>query len=265
MNDRASVFVLLVAASLAAPAAATVEVTDALKGLTKESIGTTFTINYNGLVDSKPQEGLSASMLFTLNSIADTNRTWNFTVAMANQSGSPMTAARITGFGMGLQGYDGKGKPIAITAASALQAKGGPEKPLFGQVLEEKGLGSDVNVPGLGKIADVCFMAGNGTTNNCSGGGGGGLDMATKGNPFPATSQVMTLSFEKGISSLDLFDFFVRYQSLSGSKFGNSGVGTGTINLGSDPVPEPASWAMLIAGFGLVGASLRRRRMLAAA
>lgn len=30
-------------------------------------------------------------------------------------------------------------------------------------------------------------------------------------------------------------------------------------------VPEPSSWVMLIAGFGLVGASLRRRRSIAAA
>ncbi len=29
-------------------------------------------------------------------------------------------------------------------------------------------------------------------------------------------------------------------------------------------VPEPASWAMLIAGFGLAGAAMRRRRMVAA-
>lgn len=29
-------------------------------------------------------------------------------------------------------------------------------------------------------------------------------------------------------------------------------------------IPEPATWAMLIAGFGLVGASLRRRRAVAA-
>jgi hypothetical protein len=36
------------------------------------------------------------------------------------------------------------------------------------------------------------------------------------------------------------------------------------LDLPSDPMPEPASWAMLIAGFGLVGASLRRRRTLAA-
>jgi hypothetical protein len=31
----------------------------------------------------------------------------------------------------------------------------------------------------------------------------------------------------------------------------------------SDPVPEPANWAMMIAGFGLVGATQRRRRLSA--
>ena len=30
-------------------------------------------------------------------------------------------------------------------------------------------------------------------------------------------------------------------------------------------VPEPASWAMLIAGFGLTGAAMRRRRLAVAA
>ncbi|OYQ28679.1 hypothetical protein CHU93_08960 [Sandarakinorhabdus cyanobacteriorum] len=30
-----------------------------------------------------------------------------------------------------------------------------------------------------------------------------------------------------------------------------------------DPVPEPASWAMLITGFGLIGATARRRRVIA--
>lgn len=33
---------------------------------------------------------------------------------------------------------------------------------------------------------------------------------------------------------------------------------------GAQAIPEPSSWAMLIAGFGLVGASLRRRRSVAA-
>jgi hypothetical protein len=31
----------------------------------------------------------------------------------------------------------------------------------------------------------------------------------------------------------------------------------------SDPVPEPANWAMMIAGFGLIGATQRRRRLSA--
>ena len=39
------------------------------------------------------------------------------------------------------------------------------------------------------------------------------------------------------------------------------GQGLGTVTLGG-PVPEPATWAMMIAGFGLVGAGLRRRRRL---
>jgi fibro-slime domain-containing protein len=59
------------------------------------------------------------------------------------------------------------------------------------------------------------------------------------------------------------------------------GIGTHTVNLFyadrhrtaavlqlsgvSEAVPEPTSWAMLIAGFGLVGAALRRRVRLAAA
>jgi hypothetical protein len=39
---------------------------------------------------------------------------------------------------------------------------------------------------------------------------------------------------------------------------------TGYIGTGVGGVPEPSNWAMLIAGFGLVGAVSRRRRVLAA-
>jgi hypothetical protein len=35
-------------------------------------------------------------------------------------------------------------------------------------------------------------------------------------------------------------------------------------NITADAVPEPASWAMMIGGFGLVGSTLRRRRLVAA-
>lgn len=39
----------------------------------------------------------------------------------------------------------------------------------------------------------------------------------------------------------------------------------GEVAFGGPGVPEPASWAMMIAGFGLVGAALRRRNAVAAA
>jgi hypothetical protein len=39
----------------------------------------------------------------------------------------------------------------------------------------------------------------------------------------------------------------------------------GLVNVGTAPVPEPASWALLIAGFGLTGAAMRRRRAVAIA
>ena len=37
------------------------------------------------------------------------------------------------------------------------------------------------------------------------------------------------------------------------------------VNLSLSAVPEPASWAMMIGGFGLVGGAMRRRRAVAAA
>ena len=38
----------------------------------------------------------------------------------------------------------------------------------------------------------------------------------------------------------------------------------GEIRANLSAIPEPSSWAMLIAGFGLVGTTLRRRRLIAA-
>jgi hypothetical protein len=47
--------------------------------------------------------------------------------------------------------------------------------------------------------------------------------------------------------------------------FSSTGVAFEFDNLAVAGVPEPASWALMIGGFGLAGASLRRRRAVAAA
>jgi hypothetical protein len=47
--------------------------------------------------------------------------------------------------------------------------------------------------------------------------------------------------------------------------FGSVGYGPLLDNVVVTQVPEPATWAMLIAGFGLVGSAMRRRRTAVAA
>jgi PEP-CTERM motif len=56
-------------------------------------------------------------------------------------------------------------------------------------------------------------------------------------------------------------DLFINFVGVSQQDFGTAIVNFTTL---STAVPEPASWAMLIAGFGLTGATLRRRRAVAA-
>lgn len=45
----------------------------------------------------------------------------------------------------------------------------------------------------------------------------------------------------------------------NGNCYGNAGVATLTVSAAGNAVPEPATWAMLVGGFGLVGAVSRRR------
>ncbi|WP_310473993.1 PEPxxWA-CTERM sorting domain-containing protein [Sandarakinorhabdus sp.] len=83
------------------------------------------------------------------------------------------------------------------------------------------------------------FLANNGNTNVLQPGYYG----FTFANPV-----IKSLVFSNGSIAL-------RNLSWTGPAVGGPGVGG---------VPEPASWAMLIAGFGLTGATLRRRRAAAA-
>jgi hypothetical protein len=83
-------------------------------------------------------------------------------------------------------------------------------------------------------------------------------------------------SGSSGVISTALVDSFNSYSSVfvTGNGITNLSInnnnndswlfGIGSITFSAGAVPEPASWAMMIAGFGLVGATMRRRRQAVA-
>lgn len=70
---------------------------------------------------------------------------------------------------------------------------------------------------------------------------------------MPLESQFYSLSFETEISNANPLNLAVR---VSGN--GNEFIALDNLSV-TTAVPEPASWMMMLAGFGLVGAALRRR------
>lgn len=60
------------------------------------------------------------------------------------------------------------------------------------------------------------------------------------------------------MDSVTMDDFITRFQSIRGVPAGTSGIGS-QVEGGGNPISatEPATWAMLLLGFGLVGSMMR--------
>ena len=103
-----------------------------------------------------------------------------------------------------------------------------------------------------------------GTLYSCTFGGPGTLCAGTQNSITPSTGSLLLSATPGGIVTI-----LATVQNLDGPGRNPSGfILSGTATVFDRPqggVPEPASWAMLIAGFGLTGAAMRRRRLVPSA
>lgn len=79
---------------------------------------------------------------------------------------------------------------------------------------------------------------------------------------FVVTSAGASDGFGSVFGAGDAFGFAIDANGWNGFDLG--GINVSVSKLSAGVVPEPATWGMLIAGFGLVGASARRRRRVRA-
>lgn len=221
--------------ALAAVPAAAANLISSPIAVTSGDVGKSFTYSFDGFVNGNVQTGLGATATFTLKGVA--GNVWTFEALFDNDGPDDGVTGRISGFG-----FDGNPEIVDADYISG---------PFTGVVL-------NASFPQIGgqTSIDFCFTA----NNNCNGGGGGGID---NGN---SAIQEFTLGFTANPTNSVTFDnFVIRWQSIAGSQFGDSGIGRGTGTGGFDgggggDVPEPATWAMLLTGFGMVGFAARRRR-----
>ncbi len=90
-------------------------------------------------------------------------------------------------------------------------------------------------------------------------------------NFWPASDPSLSnpgLLFTAGVNEYNLFSdgagVYQLYRAIpngsGGNQWQNVSTGTFTVNSVSSPAPEPASWAMMLGGFGAIGGALRRRQ-----
>ena len=226
-------------------------------------------IYFNGFVPGTTtvDPHLSATLDLALTSVTAGGYQWNFSYNLANTS---TAASRISAIG-----WD-----ISTDFLSVVGVSGVFDTAASGQMSS------------LGSL-DLCLKNAGGS-NNCSGGGGGGLTMGQSGSgAFSLTfldhvttfitvqtpkynnkgkligyteTQVPQVTSVAAPTSVAFNNFGMHLQGLDsgistiavpGDKPRDIGGIGGDIH---DAVPEPTIWAMMIMGFGAVGATLRRRR-----
>ena len=219
------------ALAVAAPASAAI-IFDYNTGLltvdSTTTVGQSATIDFNGFAPNTPAiPGLTSSLTLTFQGLSGNNYLFNY--LLTNTSSSPIDASRVTMFGFTSITPNPKLTNSLVTGAFGTIASG--------------------NHPG-GTDLELC--AKNGQNNNCAGSQGGP-------SAGQSGSGSLTIAFDTLNSQITLGGLTVRYQGIDSTALGITGgsaIGTPT----PPSVPEPATWAMLLIGFGATGYALRRRR-----
>jgi hypothetical protein len=132
---------------------------------------------------------------------------------------------------------------------------------LTGIKLSQVDINDTLRIYGVGVGGALTALTGNGTI-----GDGLGGTATFVNNPALNLTQngVTTLNFNTPLSAV--WQFVITTRVGGDVTFGGDlGQGFRLDSLTAVAVPEPQTWAMMIAGFGLVGASMRRRKVTAVA
>jgi hypothetical protein len=183
-----------------------------------------WTVNYTA-TRGDDLAGTAAKITFNFLSANVAGTAWNFSYLADNTSTAPSLSSRLGAFG-----FNTTPNTTSVTFPAANR---------FDAVLNGNG-----NFNGLGN-REICFFSGN----NCNGAGNTGVTVGEA--PVSGTFTLNTLSS----NTLALNDFAARWQA-TGPRANGSNSGAGVIAA----VPEPATWAMMFVGFGLMGATMRYRR-----
>ena len=200
---------------------------------TFDAEGDSVTADFNGISGAEGDvgtliDGLSASMTLLLDSMLTDEgiTTWVFSVTLENTS---------SGAGVNT-GIDANITALGFNTSDTILTSDAGDV-YFVETY------ADGNFPNIG-ILDMCITGANGS---CTGGQGG----IAEGN-FETFTLTLTTD---ALDVLILSDFGLRYQGITGGIYdGDSGIGLVT------EIPEPATWLMMIIGFGIVSASARRSK-----
>jgi hypothetical protein len=194
--------------------------------------GDVITIFFDGFTNGSVVPGLTSTLTLTFNSVNGAGD-YVFTYALTNTSnGALQPFSEVTAFGFNTNpNPDVANSSITSTAVDS----------------DDRLTGISSGSISNGTSVEICGTGGP----NCAGGGSNGPDLGeTSGGQFI----LAFLGADPGTVALS--NATVRYQST-----GVTGQGSAIGRPTTPPVvPEPATWAMMLFGFGAAGFALRRRR-----